>query len=249
MTDTTAIDKVIAAIDAIMTDAIVTNSPLALFALVYKKTTERIKDEVQAGAFEDNARMVEFDVFFAQLYIDAYWRYKAGETVSGVWKIAFDQANRPLTFIQHIMLGMSAHINYDLAITTYTFAKGKDILALRPDFDRVNDILAGLTRHMQNSISAVSPMFFLVDWIGQNSEEKLINFSIRQARTQAFRTAALLHETPQTEPVLALADEALTGLAQRIIDPPGWTIRQALRLVRTFESQDMAKTIRLMSAL
>lgn len=246
--DTTPINQVIKDIDVIIAESLAQNNALCLFAFIYKKTTERIKKEIELGAFEDNERMLHFDVFFANLYLDAYRGYKAGAPVPDVWRIAFDQSRTSLTFLQHILLGMSAHINYDLAITTHHFAAGKDINAIRSDFDRVNDILADLTRSMLNSLGGVSPCLFLLDWMGQTSDERLINFSIEKARTQAFQTATLLHLAPDPAPVLETASTVLVALSEHIIQPKTWLLRRVLGLIQRFETRNMQVVIRVMDA-
>ncbi|WP_394351324.1 MULTISPECIES: DUF5995 family protein [Cyclobacterium] len=36
--------------------------------------------------------------------------------MSAAWAYAFDQVDKPLITVQHVMLGMNAHINLNLAV-------------------------------------------------------------------------------------------------------------------------------------
>ena len=46
--------------------------------------------------------------------------------------------------MQHLLMGMNAHINLDLGIAASEVAGGNSIHDLKSDFMKVNDILAGL---------------------------------------------------------------------------------------------------------
>ena len=71
MPDTTTIQDVIRELDVIIDDSIKTNSRIGLFAYVYRRTTFEIASEIALGHFEDNQRLEDFDMAFANLYLDA----------------------------------------------------------------------------------------------------------------------------------------------------------------------------------
>ena len=50
-------------------------------------------------------------------------------------------ARRPI-ILQHLLLGMNAHINLDLGVCASELAEPGAIDAIRVDFDAVNDVLA-----------------------------------------------------------------------------------------------------------
>ena len=105
--------------------------------------------------------MHEMDVLFANFYIRAYHDFRAGKPVSRCWKVSFEAARDPLAIVQHIMLGMNAHINLDLAIAAALTMDGEPIEDLANDFRKVNEILSGLTNEMQEQLARVSPLMFL----------------------------------------------------------------------------------------
>jgi hypothetical protein len=59
-------------------------------------------------------------------------------------------------------------------------------------FNKINDILQHIINELQDSLSKISPLMFLIDLIGKNNDEKIINSSMNKARTQAWNSANLL---------------------------------------------------------
>ena len=125
MSRATTIQEVLEQLDTIIEDSITDNSRLGLFAYVYRRTTAEIASEIDKGRFEDNPRMEKMDVAFANLYLDAYKAFKNNSSLSKSWAFAFNHAAEPLTILQHIILGMNAHINLDLGIATANTMSGK----------------------------------------------------------------------------------------------------------------------------
>ena len=73
----------------------------------------------------------------------AAWR--AGEPCSESWQVAFRAAARwrPI-ILQHLLLGMNAHINLDLGVAAAEIGDDGGLAAVRADFDTVNDVLGEL---------------------------------------------------------------------------------------------------------
>mgnify|MGYP001070305221 FL=1 len=93
------------------------NSQLGYFAALYRKVTIRIRDGIAKREFDDNERMERLDVIFANRYIDAYNAFKSNQTPTQSWSIAFIASqNTNLLILQHLLLGINAHINLDLGI-------------------------------------------------------------------------------------------------------------------------------------
>jgi hypothetical protein len=72
---------------------------------------------------------VRWDVAFADLFIVAHDADQAGETVPRPWRLAF-QADPKLPTIVHMLLGMNAHINYDLPQATLSVITDQDFVTL-----------------------------------------------------------------------------------------------------------------------
>ena len=239
------IDEVLAELDKIVQETINEGNYLGIFAFVYRRTTEQIKYEIEKGNFENNELLEQLDVLFAQYYLDAYNHYRQGNPVSKSWQTVFESKNERLTIIQHLLLGMNAHINLDLALAASKLMKDKPIEALENDFHKVNDILAGLLNEMQSRISRISFLMFLLDLIGKRTDEKLINFSMKQARTQAWRVARELWSFKGTEKENRIieVDRSIHQLGEFIKNPKSGFLKFILKIIGWFEVKNIKKII------
>lgn len=245
MSRATTIDNVIQELDVIIDECITTNNRMGLFAYIYRRTTAEIAAEITLGSFQDNKRLETLDVEFANLYIDAYKAHKNNERVSVVWAFAFNQVHEPLSILQHIMLGMNAHINLDLAVSTARTMSDKEIIEIENDFNKVNDILFQITNELQDRLSRVSPLLFILDWVGDNNDEKIIDFSMRMARKQSWNSANLLWSLGNDNNGVAITkiDEIVLKLSEQIKYPNARIIRFFLNLIQKFETKQVGSII------
>jgi hypothetical protein len=118
------------------------------FITTYQRTTQAVGDAVDAAFFEDPEWVVRWDVAFADLFIVAHDADQLGGHVPRPWRLAF-QADPELPSIVHLLLGMNAHINYDLPPATLAVITDQDfedhvvIDRCRRDHERIDQILAG----------------------------------------------------------------------------------------------------------
>ncbi|WP_439483608.1 DUF5995 family protein [Cyclobacterium plantarum] len=247
MSEITTIQDVLEELDHIIAESIKTNSRIGLFAYIYRRTTFEIASEIALNHFEDNERMEKFDVVFARLYLDAYKAYKNNQKVSASWAYAFDQVDRPLTIVQHILLGMNAHINLDLALAASTVMHGQDIHDIENDFNKVNNILYQITNELQERLGRVSPLMFMLDLIGKNKDEKLINFSMRKARQQSWNSAKRLWSLKEEESKRNRArnriDQMVLLLSKHIKSPKSLTVWFFLKIIQAFEKSEVGVVI------
>jgi hypothetical protein len=241
----TTIQEVLEQLDAIIADSIASNSRLGLFAYIYRRTTAEIASEIALGNFENNQRLETLDVEFANLYLDAYNAFKNNRPMSAVWAYAFDHVVEPLTILQHIMLGMNAHINLDLAVSTATTMSGQELNDIEADFNKVNDILAQIINELQDRLSRVSPLMFVLDWIGKNNDEDIIDFSMRKARGQSWNSANLLWSLGegQDDEAINTIDQLVLKVSERIGAPKSGVIRFLLKFMHTFETKNVGAII------
>ena len=83
------------------------------FLATYRRTTVAVGEAVAAARFEDPGWVDRWDVAFARLYLDAHDAALDGRPVPRPWRLAFD-ASLELPDLRRVLLGMNAHINYDL---------------------------------------------------------------------------------------------------------------------------------------
>ncbi len=242
------INEVIEQLDLIVEDSVAKQYFLCAFAFVYLRTTNEIKNGVNSGKFENPGLLERLDVVFANLYINAYREFSSGNSTAATWDSAFQHGSKKLALIQHILLGMNAHINLDLAIAASLVAPGKEIMALKKDFMTVNHILGNLTNSMQRGLAKVSPLMGLLDIFGFRNDEKLINFSIRKARDFAWVHALELAQLDgeERERRIAEIDRCVVDISERIADPPGMMLQFTLWLISKFEIREPHRILKAM---
>lgn len=249
--DARDIDGVIAELDVIIAAAIAEGSRLGLFAALYRQVTVRVKQGIASGFFEDGPRMARLDTIFANRYLDALATWQAHGAPSRSWWCAFDAAQRTdLILLQHLLLGINAHINLDLGIAAATTCPGDALAALRTDFDRINQILGALTDDVKRVIGEFSPLLHLLDELGGPLDDSLINFSMTIARDDAWRHAAVLaaQAPAQQAPTIDVLDRKTSFLGKMIAEP-GRLLTLVLDAVHLRESRDIAAVIRALDAL
>ncbi|MCA1687697.1 MAG: DUF5995 family protein, partial [Actinobacteria bacterium] len=147
--------------------------------------------------------------------------------------------------LQHLLLGVNAHINLDLGIAAAQTSPGTQLAGLRRDFDSINNILWAMLDDVQDKLTLVSPLMTLLDSTGGRTDEAILNFSIIRAREAAWRVAERLAplgpEEMQKE--IDVLDRWVDVLAFAVQYPPGISIRLANLSVRLTESRDVGKII------
>jgi hypothetical protein len=240
------IDDVIVELDDVIARARAERSRLGYFAVLYRDVTVKVKEGIGDGNFEDGARMERLDVAFASRYLDALHAYRRGEEMSRCWRAAFRAADRwPPIVLQHLLLGINAHINLDLGVAAAVTSPGEALPALRKDFDDINNILCRMLDGVQDKLARVSGWMTLLDRAGCRTDEAVMNFSINRARVAAWRVAeklAPLTDAQREEEIRAL-DRRVELLARLVQHPPGITIRLANFVVRLSETRDVARII------
>ncbi len=84
-----------------------------VFMATYMRTTMAVGDAIGGAQFEDPEWVERWDVVFADLYIRAYDATLSGGPIARPWRLAFD-APADLPALRLVLLGINAHINYDL---------------------------------------------------------------------------------------------------------------------------------------
>lgn len=235
------IDGVIASLDRIVEWSKENNKRTGYFAALYRKVTIKVKEGIASGHFDDGARMERLDVIFANRYLDAFEAYYAGQPVSDCWKLAFKTVERwfPLV-IQHLMLGMNAHINFDLGIAAAETVAESDLPALKPDFDKINDVLANLVDEVENELGEIWPLFKVIDKLFGKLDERLADKSMILARDQAWKFAQAYATAADKDDTADKMDDKLTLLGTAFISL-GFFKWTAFLIIRLGERGSVAK--------
>ncbi|MGW1671392.1 DUF5995 family protein [Streptomyces sp. NPDC002324] len=239
------IDEVVDGLAGIVREAVRSGDRVGYFAALYRQVTAEVRAGIHAGLFDDGARMDRFDTFFGNRYFDAYDAWRRDRGGPRCWRQAFGLLDDGDTIIvQHLLLGVNAHINLDLAVAAARTSPGEAIHALRHDFLLINDILARVALAVQDSVGALSPLMSLLDRLGARTDERILDFSVRQSRAEAWHNAVLL--AGQNEEERAATIERLdvrAAVLARLVARPGGLVRPALQLIRGTESDDVPAVI------
>jgi len=233
----TTIDEVISFLDQIIEENKETPSTLGYFAALYHKVTCKVKEGIGNHFFDDNPRMERLDVIFANRYLLAYSNFKNDIPTSTSWLAAFDEAdNYWFIVLQHLLLGMNAHINLDLGIAAAEVMKGKNIQDLKGDFDKINVILGELVHDVEKELSLIWRTLAKIIKVTEKFDTILIDFSMKLARDGAWKYATSLADSPETNwpQLITERDEKVIKKAQ-IISNPEFLIRFLLKIIRLEE--------------
>jgi hypothetical protein len=164
------------------------------FITAYQRTTQAVGDAVDAAFFEDPDWVVRWDIAFADLFIAAHDADQAGGQVPRPWRLAF-QAEPKLPSIVHLLLGMNAHINYDLPPATLSVIADHDfedpplIDRRRRDHERIDQILA---RRVAAEDHAIGGTRSLLDRILTPANRLSSRRFLREARHKVWLNVAEL---------------------------------------------------------
>jgi hypothetical protein len=118
-----------------------------IFLGTYLRTTQAVGTAIEQGRFEDPDWVDKWDVKFAELYLDAHDADLAGRSTARPWRLAFD-ASAELPPLRHVLLGINAHVNYDLPQALLAVISDEDFTdpglmdRRRRDHERIDGVLA-----------------------------------------------------------------------------------------------------------
>ena len=242
------IDEVIERLDGVIERARRDSSRRGYFPALYRKVTVAVKEGIRVGTFEDGERMERLDVVFANRYLEALAMLERGEPPTHSWEVSFRAARswQPIV-LQHLLLGMNAHINLDLGIAAARTAPGAELAGLRNDFNTINDVLARLVNGVKEELTAVWPKLRLLDRLAGEAEDTIVNFSIAKARDHAWELASKLAPLrPEDQAAEIAATDRRVAVLGRLIWKPGPVARITTALVRLGERGTVPEIIDLL---
>lgn len=243
---TPGIDEVVTRLDGLVAADRAVASRAGFFAAVYRQTSRAVRDRVVAGAFDDGGRMDRFAATFAGRYLGPRAAWAAGQPVPRAWRAAFEaDADAGMIVLQHLLLGINAHINLDLAVAAATVCPGAEIASLHDDFQRVNAVLGALMGPVRACLDHFSPLLDVLDRVGGHDDDAVLNFSIDVARDEAWTQAVALAgvaDDALRAPLVDSLDRRVAVLA-RLVASPGGLLEPAVHLVAATESHDVVAVI------
>ena len=243
----TTLDQVLTDLRAVTDFAEHRASPIGYFAALYTRMTRAVTRGIHRGFFDDGPQMERLDVAFANLYVDAADRHRRGEGgLCAAWRVAFDAAARPgVTLLQHIYLGMNAHLLVDLPLAVARTCPLEKLPSLRADFLRINAVVDGEMAAFHADLCQASPRLARLQartgLLWPTSSSAVLRISRRVAWARAARLAGL--EGAQQGALIERFDGLAARIGAHIADTKaGFGL--ALHALLGEEHEDVSKSIR-----
>jgi Family of unknown function (DUF5995) len=174
--------------------------PARFFLGTYLRTTRAVVSALDAGAFEDTDWVARWDVDFAGLYLDALDAHRADPAAPPEpWRLAFG-AKPGLPPEAHVLLGMNAHINYDLPqslvrmIPPADFANRDRLARRRRDHERIDGILAARVAEEDLALELAGGRRTSLDRVLAPANRIASQLFLRESRRKVWANAYALHE-------------------------------------------------------
>ncbi|PWW24534.1 hypothetical protein JD79_03718 [Geodermatophilus normandii] len=192
-------DELVARMQELLDAVTAAGDPARHFLGTYLRTTQAVNAAIDAGRFEDPDWVTAWDVDFAGLYLDALDAHRRDPaTPPAPWRAAFrtDPAARPEA---HVLLGMNAHINYDLPLSLVRvigvadFADPPLLDSRRRDHEAIDEVLAARVpaedRELQAAGSPRTPLDRLTGGLNRTATRVLL----RESRRRVWANTTVLH--------------------------------------------------------
>ncbi|MGO4596550.1 DUF5995 family protein [Terrabacter sp. 2RAF25] len=170
------------------------------FLATYLRTTQAVAQAIDDASFEDPAWVEAWDVVFADLYLDALEAdLSAGRRAPRPWALAF-AAPAELPPLRQVLLGINAHINYDLpqallaVISDADFADPVLLDRRRRDHERIDGVLSGRVAAEEDVLSQQSARRTLDRALRPLNRRASARF-LREARNKVWHNAIELQRT------------------------------------------------------
>ena len=138
--------------------------------------------------------------------------------------------------LQHLMMGMDAHIKLDLGVAAARTAPGEALPGFKNDFDKINEILRSLIDDVERDLARVWPLLRFLDKVAGRTDEKIIGFSMDKARDDAWAVAQSLASLEQEAQAQRIAElDRQVARMGRLLGHPGLLFGMLLGIVRLGE--------------
>jgi hypothetical protein len=120
------------------------NDRRAVFLTVYARVTEEVAADIDRGEFENPEWVADYLVTFADFYRRALLNFETGavDSLPSAWRLFFRATGTDdALVVQSALLGINAHVNYDLALALQTVGVDRDRAKKYKDHRRINEIL------------------------------------------------------------------------------------------------------------
>ena len=210
------------------------------FPALYSRVTSQVAGSIDNSVFADGERMNVLATNFAEHYVQA-WRnvIERPRCWQASWDVVGDDR---LLIVQHLLLGINAHVNYDLPqATAKAGRRAGDLSSVRGDFDAINDVLTTTSGLVLRDLDHVVRWANEIAALGGGT---VFNFSLQVARDRAWQAAERLFamDDDAQRAYLEELDEAVSVVAY-LVTRPSLPVEILVRVARRFEPHDARRVI------
>ncbi len=199
-------DPVLVRMKSLLQEWQAANDRRLIFLSCYEAMTKNVLAAIEAREFEDVTWIATLMTNFADLYFRALEAEDSGLAVPPTaWRIAFKAAIIPHTHaLQNLVLGVNAHINYDLVLALsdllasewHLLSEEQRQLRYR-DFCRINDIINQTIDTVKYQvIDPVEPEIRAVDKVLGPIDDWMTELLITEWREEVWKHATRLLGAP-----------------------------------------------------
>jgi hypothetical protein len=193
------IDALIGRMEGLLAPLEARGDPGRFFLATYLRTTQAVREELDRDGFRDTDWVERWDVAFAGLYLDALEAAEAGRRPPEPWAVAFGAGERDrFPPLRHVLLGMNAHINYDLAqsllavISEAEFDDPQLLASRAADHEHIDSVLVARVGAEDSELEALSGGRSLVDRLLQPLNRLSTKRFLRESRAKVWANTRLL---------------------------------------------------------
>ncbi len=159
----------------------------AIFGAVYQRMAVSVQEFIESDACQAPDLVRELDINFANYYLSAC---TAPVPPPPPWMQAFHAEKGDYTLTQHLLLGMNAHILYDLPLALEATAQSRyGLNELQADYLKITDILEELVPKVQETVGKYSKLIGCTHYLAQGVDSSIFLKLIVKARAKAWDIA------------------------------------------------------------
>jgi hypothetical protein len=239
------IDVALERLNEIVALATKTKQKYGYFAAMHRRMTYRVKQGIVAGLFENGELMARLEGCLAGHYVRAFTAFQSGGTLPQAWEIAFNAVKHDrCTMLQHLLLGMNAHVFLDLGVAAAETMKMNVFSKLKHDFAVKNDLLFNELEPQNNGFGRFARYVALFDYGLCSTDVWLLRQGRTWFRESNWDFGKKLSELDPAYWAVAISDRdsLVSELAWRIVSP-GFRYSVPLVLSKLIEGRSVARNI------
>ena len=224
-----AVDALVRRMSDALAELTEDGDPARHFLGTYLRITRAVGGALDAGRFEDPAWVAAWDVDFAELYLDALAAFRCDPaSAPRPWQLAFgaDPGLRPEA---HVLLGVNAHINFDLpqsmvrVIPPADMADPAVVARRHRDHEAIDAVLAASVAREDRALQEAGGRRSPLDRVATPANRLAVRLFLAEGRRKVWANTLQLDEARLAGPA---------ALERRVADLSDATAQRVADLLR-----------------